>query len=119
MKFLCAFVHQVLYSDEGAVTGIATNDMGIAKDGTRKESFQRGMELRGEVLWLFRPLERSRSLHAVFGVSVDLRSQSVQTRSCKGRNRYDTINCPRSNYILPPAAFLHSPASKRADFPLS
>lgn len=41
-------VHQVLYSEEGAVRGIATNDMGVAKDGSRKDSFQRGMELRGE-----------------------------------------------------------------------
>ncbi|GAQ92474.1 Electron transfer flavoprotein ubiquinone oxidoreductase [Klebsormidium nitens] len=40
---------EVLYSEEGAVRGIATNDMGVAKDGSRKDSFQRGMELRGRV----------------------------------------------------------------------
>ena len=27
--------------------GIATNDMGIAKDGSRKPTFQRGIELKG------------------------------------------------------------------------
>jgi electron-transferring-flavoprotein dehydrogenase len=32
----------------GSVAGIATGDMGVAKDGTLKSSFTRGMELRGK-----------------------------------------------------------------------
>jgi hypothetical protein len=36
---------EVLYS-RGAVAGIATNDLGIAKDGSRKEAYARGVELR-------------------------------------------------------------------------
>ncbi|KAF0687253.1 Aste57867_20982 [Aphanomyces stellatus] len=40
---------EVLYRDDGAVRGIATRDMGINKDGTPKETFARGMELRGRV----------------------------------------------------------------------
>ncbi len=36
---------EVLHDEHGAVMGVATGDMGIAKDGTRKPSFQRGMEL--------------------------------------------------------------------------
>lgn len=36
---------EVLYRN-GAVTGIATNDMGIAKSGAKKGTFQRGMELK-------------------------------------------------------------------------
>ena len=36
---------EVLYKN-GGVAGIATNDMGVAKSGARKETFQRGMELR-------------------------------------------------------------------------
>src|SRR5512141_744512 len=39
---------EVLYDDRGAVRGIATGDMGIAKDGTHKDSFTRGMELLGK-----------------------------------------------------------------------
>jgi len=39
---------EVLYDDQGAVRGIATGDMGIAKDGSRKASFTRGMELCGK-----------------------------------------------------------------------
>eukprot|EP00300_Choanocystis_sp_HF-7_P009810 c16647_g1_i4.p1 GENE.c16647_g1_i4~~c16647_g1_i4.p1 ORF type:complete len:585 (+),score=128.47 c16647_g1_i4:27-1757(+) len=39
---------EVLYDEQGAVVGIATGDMGIAKDGSQKPSFARGMELRGK-----------------------------------------------------------------------
>src|ERR1700709_1074309 len=39
---------ETLYDDDGAVRGIATGDMGIAKDGLHKDSFTRGMELLGK-----------------------------------------------------------------------
>ena len=39
---------EVLYYDKGAVRGIATGDMGIAKDGSHKSSYTRGMELLGK-----------------------------------------------------------------------
>jgi electron-transferring-flavoprotein dehydrogenase len=39
---------EVLYDDQGRVTGIATGDMGIGRDGKPKDSFTRGMELRGK-----------------------------------------------------------------------
>jgi len=37
---------EVLYNEEGEVCGVATNDVGVAKDGSPKDSFERGMELR-------------------------------------------------------------------------
>jgi hypothetical protein len=37
---------EVLY-ENNRVVGIATHDMGIAKDGSKKSNFQRGMELKG------------------------------------------------------------------------
>jgi electron-transferring-flavoprotein dehydrogenase len=37
---------EVLYDQEGSVRGVATRDMGIAKDGSMKDSFERGVELR-------------------------------------------------------------------------
>lgn len=43
---------EVLYDDNGSVTGIATNDMGVAKDGTQKDNFQCGVELKGRVTLL-------------------------------------------------------------------
>jgi len=39
---------ETLYGDDGAVRGIATGDMGIARDGSHKDSFTRGMELLGK-----------------------------------------------------------------------
>ncbi|XP_078161310.1 electron-transfer flavoprotein:ubiquinone oxidoreductase isoform X2 [Carex rostrata] len=43
---------EVLYDENEAVVGVATNDMGIAKDGSKKETFQRGVELRGRITLL-------------------------------------------------------------------
>ncbi|KAL1110401.1 hypothetical protein AAG570_007932 [Ranatra chinensis] len=39
---------EVLYNDDGSVKGIATNDVGIAKDGSPKDNFERGMELHAK-----------------------------------------------------------------------
>jgi electron-transferring-flavoprotein dehydrogenase len=39
---------EVLYGPNGEVTGVATGDMGLGKDGEPKASFTRGMELRGK-----------------------------------------------------------------------
>jgi len=39
---------EVLYSENGAVAGVATGDMGIGKDGRPKASFTRGVELRAK-----------------------------------------------------------------------
>ena len=39
---------EVLYDDNGAVIGVATGDMGLGRDGEVKDSFVRGMELRGK-----------------------------------------------------------------------
>jgi electron-transferring-flavoprotein dehydrogenase len=39
---------EILYGDKGEVVGIATGDMGIGRDGKPKDTFTRGMELRGK-----------------------------------------------------------------------
>lgn len=39
---------EVLYHPDGSVKGIATNDVGIAKDGSPKDSFARGMEFHAK-----------------------------------------------------------------------
>jgi electron-transferring-flavoprotein dehydrogenase len=36
---------EVLLTDDGAVRGVATGDMGVARDGTHKPEYQSGMEL--------------------------------------------------------------------------
>ena len=40
---------EVLFDANGAVAGVATGDMGIARDGQPKDSFTRGMELRAQI----------------------------------------------------------------------
>jgi electron-transferring-flavoprotein dehydrogenase len=39
---------EILYTDAGAVRGVATGDVGIAKDGTHKPEYQPGMELHAK-----------------------------------------------------------------------
>ena len=39
---------EVLYDEKGAVTGVATGDMGVGKNGEPTERFTRGMELKGK-----------------------------------------------------------------------
>ncbi|HEU0148813.1 MAG TPA: electron transfer flavoprotein-ubiquinone oxidoreductase [Bradyrhizobium sp.] len=64
---------EVLYDAQGAVRGIATGDMGIAKDGSHKASFTRGMELLGKYT-LFAEGARgslSKQLIAKFALDAD------------------------------------------------
>ena len=39
---------EVLYDESGAVTGVATADMGIAEDGSKKDDWQPGMEIHAK-----------------------------------------------------------------------
>lgn len=40
---------EILFHEDGSVKGIATNDLGIGKDGAPKDTFARGMELHAKV----------------------------------------------------------------------
>ena len=39
---------EILFDDAGAVVGVATGDMGVARDGTHKPAYQPGIELRAK-----------------------------------------------------------------------
>jgi electron-transferring-flavoprotein dehydrogenase len=68
---------EVLYDGNGAVRGVATGDMGIAKDGHRKDSFTRGMELHAKYT-LFAEGARgslSKTLIARFGLAAEREPQ--------------------------------------------
>lgn len=43
---------EVLYDGEGRVVGVATGDMGVGRAGEPKDSFVRGMELRGKYVFV-------------------------------------------------------------------
>ena len=40
---------EILYNNDGSVKGVATQDMGIDKDGNKKDSFESGIELHAKV----------------------------------------------------------------------
>lgn len=40
---------EILYHEDGSVKGVATGDVGIAKDGSPKDTFARGMELHAKM----------------------------------------------------------------------
>ena len=40
---------EILYNEDGSVKGVATQDMGLDKDGNKKDSFEPGMELHAKV----------------------------------------------------------------------
>jgi electron-transferring-flavoprotein dehydrogenase len=68
---------EVLFDANGAVAGVATGDMGLAKDGHRKEIFTRGMELRAKYT-LFAEGARgslSKTLVKRFGLDADREPQ--------------------------------------------
>ena len=44
------FKIKVLYNVTGSVKGIATVDVGVAKDGSPKATFERGMELHAKLV---------------------------------------------------------------------
>ncbi len=63
---------EILTDETGAVVGVATGDMGVGRDGAPKDSFVRGMELRGKYTLIGEGARGSLSkqLVAKFGLSA-------------------------------------------------
>lgn len=66
---------EVLYDDKGAVRGIATGDMGIARDGSHKDSYTRGMELLGKYTLFAEGARGSLSKQLIAKFSLDANSE--------------------------------------------
>src|SRR5437764_7492014 len=66
---------EVLYDDKGAVRGIATGDMGIARDGSHKDSFTRGMELLGKYTLFAEGARGSLTKQLISRFSLDANSE--------------------------------------------
>src|ERR1700748_3557602 len=64
-----------LCGDDGAVRGIATGDMGIARDGSHKDSFTRGMELLGKYTLFAEGARGSLSKELIAKYSLDANSE--------------------------------------------
>jgi electron-transferring-flavoprotein dehydrogenase len=69
---------EVLYHDDGRVKGVATGDMGVARDGSHKDTYQPGMELHGRYTFFGEGCRGSltRQLEARFGLRSDADPQT-------------------------------------------
>src|ERR1700750_1326274 len=66
---------EVLYDEKGAVRGIATGDMGVAKDGSHKASYTRGMELCGKYTLFAEGARGSLTKQLIAKFSLDANSE--------------------------------------------
>ena len=66
---------ELLRDASGAVVGVATGDMGIAKDGRPKAGFTRGMELRGKYTFLAEGARGSLTKQAIQLFKLDASSE--------------------------------------------
>ena len=68
---------ELLYDSQGAVVGVATGDMGVARDGTAKSTFERGMELRAKYTLIAEGVRGSlaKQLIARFALDADSEPQ--------------------------------------------
>jgi electron-transferring-flavoprotein dehydrogenase len=66
---------EVLHDQKGAVRGIATGDMGIAKDGSHKDSYTRGMELIGKYTLFAEGARGSLTKQLIAKFSLDANSE--------------------------------------------
>src|ERR1700682_236282 len=66
---------EVLYDEKGAVRGIATGDMGVAKDGSHKSSYTRGMELLGKYTLFAEGARGSLTKQLIAKFALDANSQ--------------------------------------------
>ena len=69
---------EVLYDEKGAVRGIATGDMGIARDGTHKANYTRGMELLGKYTLFAEGARGSLTKQLIAKFSLDANSEPAK-----------------------------------------
>ena len=66
---------EILYGDDGSVLGIATGDMGVGEDGKPKDSYMRGMELRGKYTLFAEGVRGSLSKELIAKFELDKNSE--------------------------------------------
>jgi electron-transferring-flavoprotein dehydrogenase len=66
---------ELLYDGNGAVIGVATGDMGLGRDGKPKDSFTRGMELKGKYTLIAEGARGSLSEELIARLSLDSGSE--------------------------------------------
>lgn len=64
-----------LIEEDGVIKGVVTGDMGVAKDGSQKDMYQPGMELRAKYT-LFAEGARAASPNSLSAASISMRAAS-------------------------------------------
>ena len=69
---------EVVFDENGNVKGVATRDMGIAKDGSHKPDYQQGMELHGKYTFFAEGVRGHLSKHLIekFDLRADAQPQT-------------------------------------------
>lgn len=101
---------EVLYNDDGEVCGVATNDVGVAKDGSPKGSFERGMELRAKATLFAEGCRGSLSKEVIakFGLDADVEPQTYGI----GTSPAHCAHSPLRRALSTPPAALSPPRSQ-------
>lgn len=68
---------EILYNEDGSVKGVATGDMGVARDGTHRADYQPGMELHGRYTFFAEGARGhlTKQLKRQFGLDKDAQPQ--------------------------------------------
>jgi len=69
---------EVLFNDDGSVKGVATGDMGVARDGTHKPDYTPGMELHAKYTFFAEGVRGhlSKELKRIFDLEADSQPQT-------------------------------------------
>ncbi len=62
---------EIVYGERGEVKGVATGDMGVARDGTKKDTYVRGMELHGKYTLIAEGARGSLAKRLIAGFALD------------------------------------------------
>ncbi len=68
---------EILFNEDGSVKGVATGDMGVARDGTRKPDYQPGMELHARYTYFAEGARGhlTKELKRIFELEADCQPQ--------------------------------------------
>jgi electron-transferring-flavoprotein dehydrogenase len=69
---------EILFNEDGSVKGVATGDMGVARDGTHKPEYQPGMELHAKYTFFAEGVRGhlSKELKRIFALEKDCQPQT-------------------------------------------
>ena len=69
---------EILFNEDGSVKGVATGDMGVARDGTHKPDYQPGMELHAKYTFFAEGVRGhlSKELKRIFSLENDCQPQT-------------------------------------------